>query len=160
MLPEIQLEPYHSGQIHARNKAKPGEATLDSEAITSPSEATLDRQIGSIHAQSEASEAGEGIFGIKESKATEELPQASDTKERDIRDVIAENWESIYPIRHSDKWGCRYCGAKADRKILEIHVCSRSRSKVNKSDTEKSNAELRAKYDAARSKINRELKRT
>jgi hypothetical protein len=53
------------GQIHAQNKARLGEATLDSEAITSPSEATLDRQIGSIHAQSEAGEAGEGIFRIK-----------------------------------------------------------------------------------------------
>ena len=137
--------PPHSGQIHAQNKARPGEATLDSEAIISPSEATLDRQIDSIHAQSEASEASEGIFRIKEPKATGELPQAGDTKERDMRDVIAENRENIYRIGQSDRWACKNCRVTADRQFLEIHICSRSKSRVGKSDTGKSNAEPRIK---------------
>ena len=123
---------------------------MDSEAITSPSEATLDRQIGSIHAQSEASEAGEGIFRIKEPKATEELPQTGDSEERDMRDIIAENRENIYRIGRSDRWACKYCRVKADRQFLEIHFCSRSKSRVGKSDTEKSNAEPRAKYDTTK----------
>jgi hypothetical protein len=131
--------PPHSNQIHARNKAKPGEATLDSAAITFPSAAISG---DSIHAQSEAGAASEAIFRIDQPqvkdkvgvKASEELLQASDpgsvpdstTKERDIRDVIAENMENIYRIR-SDIWGCKYCKVRADRHFLEIHVCSRSK---------------------------------
>jgi hypothetical protein len=151
--------PPHSGQIHTQNKAKPGEVTLDSEAIASPSDATFDRQIDSIQAQSEASEAGEGIFSIKEHISRARSPQASDTKERDIRDVIAENRENIYRIGRSNRWACKYCKLKADRQFLEIHVCTRSKLKVDKSDIEKTNAELRAKYDAARARINREHRR-
>jgi hypothetical protein len=36
---------------------------------------------------------------------------------------------------------------------MEIHPCTKSRK--DKSDTEKTNAELRAKYDTARARINR-----
>jgi hypothetical protein len=120
--------PPHSGQIHARNMAKSGEATLDSEEIASPSEATSGEP---IHAQSEAGEASEAIFRIDEPKSTGGLSQATDpdTKEVDIRDVIAENMENIYRIGHSDSWGCRYCRVRADRGFLEFHRCSKSKSK-------------------------------
>jgi hypothetical protein len=123
--------PPHSGQIHAQNKARPGEATLDSEAFASPSEATLDGQLGSIHAQSEAGEAGEGIFRINEPKVTAESPQASDTMGIDMRDVIAENRENIYRVGRTDRWACKYCKISADRQFMSIHRCSKSKSKVD-----------------------------
>jgi hypothetical protein len=125
--------PPHLNQIHARNMAKSGEATLDSEAIASPSEAISG---GSIHAQNEASEA---IFRIEEpqvkAKVTEELAQTAnpypdpDTTERDIRDIIVENRENLYRVKRSDTWACRNCRIRSDRKFMEIHLCSRSRSK-------------------------------
>jgi hypothetical protein len=40
---------------------------------------------------------------------------------------------------------------------MEIHVCSKW--KKNRNDTEETNAEKLKRYDAARAKINRELKR-
>jgi hypothetical protein len=104
---------------------------LDSEAFASPSEATLDGQLGSIHAQSEAGEAGEGIFRINEPKVTAESPQASDTMGIDMRDVIAENRENIYRVGRTDRWACKYCKISADRQFMSIHRCSKSRSKVD-----------------------------
>ncbi len=145
--------PPHSGQIHAQNKAKPGEATLDSEAMTPHSEGILDPQNNVIHARNEAGEAGEGISGINEANATEKVQQVRDAKERDIRDTIAENRENIYRVERSNTWACRYCTLKADRQFMEIHPCTRSRK--DKGDIEKTNAELRAKYDATRARINR-----
>jgi|SRR5215207_560130 len=123
--------PPHFGQIYAQNKAKPGETTLDSEVITPHGEATLDPQKDVILAQSEASEASEGIFSIKEANATEEAPQAKDLKERDIRDIIAKNRENIYRLGRSNRWACKGCTFKADRQFMEIHVCTKSKRKKN-----------------------------
>ena len=53
--------------------------------------------------------------------------ETRDAKEGDIRDVISNNRENIYCIRQPNKWACKYCTVKADRQLLEIHVCSESK---------------------------------
>jgi hypothetical protein len=69
---------------------------------------------------------GDGSHASHTSHSVYEL-EARDTKQRDIRDVIARNRESVYPIKHSNKWACKYCTVKADRQLMEIHVCSESK---------------------------------
>ena len=69
---------------------------------------------------------GEGSHTSHTSHAVCEL-ETRDAKERDMRDVIASNRENIYRLRHSNKWVCKYCTVKADRQLLEIHVCSESK---------------------------------
>jgi hypothetical protein len=125
--------PPHSGQIHAQNKAKPGEATLDSEAITPHREAISAPQKGVIHAQSEASEASEGIFSIKESNAMQEVPQA-------FVGLIAKNRENIYRIGRTNSWACKACAFTADRKNMEVHPCPCASTKKN---TRASNLDLK-----------------